>query len=984
MVERLSIIVDESGSRTVSRSFKELGSAARKGGESITFLQKALRGLAAAGAVAALGAATRASIELRGALAEVSTLLGDVPDEMAELSRQTKILAVEFGSLPTEQARAFYQIISAGATSAAKATEILEVANRLSVGGVTDLFTAADGLTSILNAYAGQVDSATDVSDALFTAVRDGKTTVDQLSRSIGRVAPLAAQTGVSIEELLSAVAALTKGGISTKESVTGVRAILAAVVKPTSEAAEQARQLGFDFSAAGLKAKGFEGFLNELLKATGGNTAVLGQLFGGVEALVPILALTGAAGADFAATLENMENKAGATEVAFNKLAKSPGFQLRRLAAAAKVELISLGDTLATVVAPAAKFLADNLGLVTAAAKGVAVALLLIGGPAILSALAAATKAVISLTVALAANPIGLIVIALGAAIGLLARFRNRIKASSDGLATLADVATVVWERIRQGFRVLVDPIINGFNKLKIVVTSIFGDIDFSIRGVLAGLLRYFDLMVNLYSLPFFTLIRVGRAIPEAFEQFGKAMANSIIGSVEFFVNKGIQGINKLVRGINKFTDSIGGEAAELLGFNLEIPEIPELELRRFKGTFTEGGLILGEAAIEAARDVLSRRPLSDLILPGVDETLAEAERRAQHRASDQRLIEIANNRQSEQLTTPSVPETETAPSSVRELNAALGEQNALLEEKERILQELRGPQEQLQLRQTALQELLSEGKISADEFAQAMRDLNLEMSSLDNTIGGGLLNGLQRIGEEAGKIGEQMSDFVVGAFNKATDAIVEFAKTGQFNVRQFFQDLFAQLLKLAANRLFSQLIGGIFGGAGGAGGGIGSLFGGLFGGEGFQNGGQFMVGGTNNSPDSQVVAFRATRGERVTIETPGQQMNSDLNVLTGGRSFRNLPGFQNGGGFTVGSGSDDSQLVAFRATKSENVETPAQQGQSNGSGQTVVQSPPVNVAAVLSPNDIVGAFDNPEGETVVINILQRNATTLRQIAGG
>ncbi len=57
---------------------------------------------------------------------------------------------------------------------------------------------------------------------------------------------------------------------------------------------------------------------------------------------------------------------------------------------------------------------------------------------------------------------------------------------------------------------------------------------------------------------------------------------------------------------------------------------------------------------------------------------------------------------------------------------------------------------------------------------------------------------------------------------------------------------------------------------------------------------------------------------------------------------------------------------------------------GQDGSGGTTVVQSPPVNVAAVLSPSDIATAFDGNEGETVVLNILQRNQSTLQQLAQG
>lgn len=62
-------------------------------------------------------------------------------------------------------------------------------------------------------------------------------------------------------------------------------------------------------------------------------------------------------------------------------------------------------------------------------------------------------------------------------------------------------------------------------------------------------------------------------------------------------------------------------------------------------------------------------------------------------------------------------------------------------------------------------------------------------------------------------------------------------------------------------------------FGGSGGLLGGIKNLFG-------FANGGAFTVGGAGGT-DSQVVAFKATPGEEVTVRTPGQQGGGNAIVI-------------------------------------------------------------------------------------------------------
>jgi TP901 family phage tail tape measure protein len=399
--------------------------------------QFALRALAPLGAALTAAFSVTAVFAFKDALAEVSTLVDTTAFNMRELETAALQQAAAFGSSPAQQVKAFYQIISAGAGSAAEATEILTAANKLAVGGVTDIATAADGLTSVLNAYGDRVEGAGAVSDALFVAMRAGKTTIGELSGALGRVAPIAAQTGVSFDELAAAVSALTKGGISTAEAVTGVRAILAAVAKPTSEASKLAAQLGIDFTATGLSAKGLAGFMDDLVKRTGGSTEALAQLFGGVEALIPVMALSGQAGADFATILGQMDAKAGATEDAFTKMANSPGFQSRRLWASLQAEIAGVGGVMSGVLVDALRLLADNMSRIVGLAKVIGAALLAAFGPTVVIAVGRLTVAIArglvgairAVGIAIATNPLGALVVAITTIITAAYVFRDDIK---------------------------------------------------------------------------------------------------------------------------------------------------------------------------------------------------------------------------------------------------------------------------------------------------------------------------------------------------------------------------------------------------------------------------------------------------------------------------------------------------------------------------------------------------------------------------
>lgn len=351
-IRTLDQVNDKSGK---AERATDLLSQAQRQATATTRLFAGALGLLGVGTISAaiLGLRT-VTLEYSSALAEVSTLVDTTVVSMDDLSDAAVRQAGAFNSSALTQTQALYQIISAGASDATTATNTLTAANKLAVGGVTSVAIAADGLTSVLNAYGPKVEGATAVSDAMFVAMRAGKTTVEELSSALGQVSPLAAQVGVSFDELAAATAALTKGGISTSVAVTGLRAILAAVARPSAEAAKLAQSLGLEFNSAALQSKGLAGFLSDLNKATGGNVDQLGKLFGGVEALVPMLALAGTAGEDFNTIMADMAVKAGATDEAFGKIASGPGFQVGRIFSTLGANALSAGNTILNILAPA------------------------------------------------------------------------------------------------------------------------------------------------------------------------------------------------------------------------------------------------------------------------------------------------------------------------------------------------------------------------------------------------------------------------------------------------------------------------------------------------------------------------------------------------------------------------------------------------------------------------------------------------------
>lgn len=241
----------------------------------------------------------------------------------------------------TELARGMYQVLSAS-IEPAKAIDFLTTAAEAATAGVTDTATAVDALSTVINAYGMEAENAGKVSDIMFATVKRGKLTYEQMATALGTVVPVAAQAGIEFEEIGAAMATLTRQGIDANTATMQLRQVMMAVLKPSKEASKLAKQLGIDWSAAGLKAKGLSGFLADVKEKTGGNVEAMTTLVPNVRALTATLALAGEQSGEFEKDLRLMQGAVGDTQEAFDKQMQSMDFWIKALGTAAKDAKIS------------------------------------------------------------------------------------------------------------------------------------------------------------------------------------------------------------------------------------------------------------------------------------------------------------------------------------------------------------------------------------------------------------------------------------------------------------------------------------------------------------------------------------------------------------------------------------------------------------------------------------------------------------------
>ncbi len=279
--------------------------------------------------------------EFRKNMLEVATISTQVTDDMTGFMNQVMSITQEIPIKAPEAAKALYSIVSAG-HDGADGMKILEVSAKAAVGGLTETETAADAVTTILNAYKMSAEEAGTVSDQLFTTVRLGKTTFGELGASIAQVAPIAAAYGISIDQVLGAVASLTKQGTPTAQAMTQIRAAIQGTAGELGDAAFQGRT--------------FQEALQLINEKAGGSASKMKEMLGTDEGLAATLALTGKNARSAASDLGELQNSLGATEAAFEKMADEAGNQMTLLSNNIQAALRPMGEAILQEVSEIAK----------------------------------------------------------------------------------------------------------------------------------------------------------------------------------------------------------------------------------------------------------------------------------------------------------------------------------------------------------------------------------------------------------------------------------------------------------------------------------------------------------------------------------------------------------------------------------------------------------------------------------------------------
>ena len=482
-------------------SIEEYTEKVQKAGEKVKDAGSGMTKKVTAPILAAGAASAKMAMDFEDSMAKVSTIADATEVPMDEMQKAILDLSNQTGISSEEIAQNVYDSISAGQKTG-DAVNFVSNSTKLAKAGFADAGAALDVLTTIMNAYGLKASEVTNVSDMLIQTQNLGKTTVADLASSMGKVIPTANAYGVSLDELCAGYAIMTANGVATAESTTYMNGMLNELGKSGTTVSETLKEkTGKTFKELMDNGMSLSDVLKIISDAATENNKSFGDMWSSSEAGKAGMILLGDSAENFNGVLEQMQNSAGATNTAFEKL-DTNSTKNKKATNELKNDAIDLGTTLMEELAPIIENIVEKISQFTEWFNG----------------LSESEKQMI-IQIGLIVAAIGPLLIVLGTVVSSGAKIIGGIPVIAKGLSGLFGI-------------IAANPVLAIITAIVIAVFTLWTTCDEFREGVLEGI----DILKTVLTAGYDFCVELGEEklgrIQDAYEKYGGGITGILAAS--------------------------------------------------------------------------------------------------------------------------------------------------------------------------------------------------------------------------------------------------------------------------------------------------------------------------------------------------------------------------------------------------------------------------------------------------------------------
>lgn len=335
---------------TTKRISSTIGGHLQSAGKNLETVGSTLTKTVTAPIVGLGGLVIKTSSTFESAMSRVQAVSGASGGELQKLNKKAQELGATTAWSASEVADGMTEMAKAGWSASDIIDGMAGVLNSASASG-EDLAQVSTIVADAITGFGLKAKDASRVADLLTQSANAGTIDITDLGESFKYISPIAKTMGFSIEDVTTAISAMSMSGIKGSQAGTALRTMFARMVKPTDDVKSAMDELGIKLTNSDGSFKSLNTIVSEMRGSFSGMTdeqkTYYATVLAGQEGMSGLLSLLSLSQGEYDKLADSMNNCKGVAEDTAKTMLDNFGGQLTILKSSLEGVAIQFGEVL-------------------------------------------------------------------------------------------------------------------------------------------------------------------------------------------------------------------------------------------------------------------------------------------------------------------------------------------------------------------------------------------------------------------------------------------------------------------------------------------------------------------------------------------------------------------------------------------------------------------------------------------------------------
>lgn len=335
---------------TTKRISSTIGGHLQSAGKNLETVGSTLTKTVTAPIIGLGGLVIKTSSTFESAMSRVQAVSGASGGELQKLNKKAQELGATTAWSASEVADGMTEMAKAGWSASDIIDGMAGVLNSASASG-EDLAQVSTIVADAITGFGLKAKDASRVADLLTQSANAGTIDITDLGESFKYITPIAKTMGFSIEDVTTAISAMSMSGIKGSQAGTALRTMFARMVKPTDDVKSAMDELGIKLTNSDGSFKSLNTIVSEMRGSFSGMTdeqkTYYATVLAGQEGMSGLLSLLSLSQGEYDKLADSMNNCKGVAEDTAKTMLDNFGGQLTILKSSLEGVAIQFGEVL-------------------------------------------------------------------------------------------------------------------------------------------------------------------------------------------------------------------------------------------------------------------------------------------------------------------------------------------------------------------------------------------------------------------------------------------------------------------------------------------------------------------------------------------------------------------------------------------------------------------------------------------------------------